>query len=96
MAPHVSPVSPACKFSGFVQNFSCSRPWHLQARSRLAPAPQEPRHHIGQSELKYSCCGQGPRAVFATGLRPGASDIMLMLVMGWTNPSQAKVYTEKA
>ena len=26
----------------------------------------------------------------------GASEFMLMSVMGWTNPSQAKVYTEKA
>ena len=26
----------------------------------------------------------------------GASEFMLMAVMGWTNPSQAKVYTERA
>ena len=28
--------------------------------------------------------------------RAGASEFMLMSVMGWTNPSQARVYTEKA
>ena len=43
------------------------------------------------------CVPHGLRKVAATNLaEAGASEFMLMSVMGWTNPSQAKVYTEKA
>ena len=38
----------------------------------------------------------GLRKVASTNLaEAGASELMLMPIMEWTNPSQAKVYTEK-
>ena len=39
----------------------------------------------------------GLRKVAATNLAElGASEFQLMAVMGWTNPAQARKYTEKA
>jgi integrase len=49
------------------------------------------------AKLPDECVPHGLRKVAATNLaEAGASEFMLMSVMGWTNPSQAKVYTEKA
>ena len=43
------------------------------------------------------CVPHGLRKVAATNLaEANASEFVLMLVMGWANPSQAKVYIEKA
>jgi integrase len=50
-----------------------------------------------QAKLPDECVPHGLRKVAATNLaEAGASEFMLMSVMGWTNPSQAEVYTEKA
>ena len=50
-----------------------------------------------QAKLPDECVPHGLRKVAATNpAEAGASEFMLMSVMGWTNPSQAKVYTEKA
>ena len=50
-----------------------------------------------QAKLPDECVPHGLRKVAATNLaEAGASEFMLMSVMGWTNPSQAKAYTEKA
>ena len=49
------------------------------------------------AKLPNECVPHGLRKVAATRLaEAGVGEFMLMSIMGWTNPSQAKVYTEKA
>jgi len=52
---------------------------------------------ILEAELPGHCVPHGLRKVAATNLaKLGASEFQLMSVMGWTNPAQARKYTEKA
>ena len=52
---------------------------------------------ILEAELPDHCVPHGLRKVAATNLAElGASEFQLMSVMGWTNPAQARKYTEKA
>ncbi|MBB53380.1 MAG: hypothetical protein CMF67_03295 [Magnetovibrio sp.] len=49
------------------------------------------------AKLPNECVTHGLRKVEATRLaEAGVGEFMLMSIMGWTNPSQAHVYTEKA
>lgn len=53
--------------------------------------------HRKNAGLPDECVPHGLRKVAATRLaEAGVGEFMLMSIMGWTNPSQAKVYTEKA